>query len=435
MALRAAPFYLLILLLLSGALQAQTQQDSLRLKKRAVAEQPWRSAVQKIDSPYTWGFLGLSAYCEAGHGPETLYIRFREADRWESWKPMPGPDHGKARGRQSWIAKPRREAAQAFQIGSPRALKGPLILRTFKAPPPEKKSASTTARPQTGADSCACPAPPICQRSCWCPGGNCPPPSYSSHNPTHLVVHHSAGFTDYPDYQWVVSYYWDLHVNTNGWSDIGYNWLIDPNGVVYEGRGLGHLGAHFSCMNSGTSGICLIGNFMDTVPSDTALNRLSALATYLACQHRIFLADSSLHSSSQLVLPHLSGHRAANVAQQGCPSGTVCPGDSLFPLLDSLAWKMASQACLQGLGRPEAEPGRLRLYPQPAQHQVKLRWPQAAPRVLKLHAPSGQVVKTIKTAAARHTISLEGVPSGLYLLEVNGPRGLYWRRLMIRKED
>jgi hypothetical protein len=246
------------------------------------------------------------------------------------------------------------------------------------------------------------------------------------------VVHHSAGFTDYSDYQWVVSYYWDLHVNTNGWSDIGYNWLIDPNGVVYEGRGLGHLGAHFSCMNSGTSGICLIGNFMDTVPSDTALSSLAMLSTYLACQHSIFLADSSLHGSSQLVLPHLTGHRAANVAQRGCPSGTVCPGDSLFPMLDSLANRMASQACLQGLGREVLPAGGLTLFPQPAQNQLQLRWAGAAPREIKVYAPSGKRIQQARGVAARLTLSLEGLPGGLYLLQVKGPRGVYQRRFLVR---
>lgn len=424
----------LTLAFFASGLLAQRSEDTLRLQKTNAAELPWRSAIQPLDSPRIWGFLGISAYARISEGPRQLYIRYRQDKLWSPWRAMPGPDHGKAHRRLSWIAVPRRETAQAFQLASPMALHVPLVVRCFKAPPPEKKSPSPALSPTLNPDnSCGCPPPPICDRACWCPDGTCPPPTYSSHNPTHLVVHHSAGFTNYPDYQWVVSYYWDLHVNTNGWSDIGYNWLIDPNGVVYEGRGLGHVGAHFSCMNTGTSGICLIGNFMDTVPSDTALASLAQLASYLACQHQIYLADSSLHNSSQLVLPHFTGHRAANVAQQGCPSGTVCPGDSLYPMLDSLATRMAAKACLQGLGHASTSSSPFEIYPQPARARLHLRWPGAAPRQITLYSPTGRLVQKLQVQQQELSFSLQGMAGGLYLLKVEGPTGSTYRPVVVNR--
>lgn len=49
------------------------------------------------------------------------------------------------------------------------------------------------------------------------------------------------------------------HVEDNGWSDIGYHYIIDRNGVVIEGRPLERTGAHTKGHNTGTVGICLIG--------------------------------------------------------------------------------------------------------------------------------------------------------------------------------
>ena len=51
------------------------------------------------------------------------------------------------------------------------------------------------------------------------------------------------------------------HQVTNGWSDIGYNYLIDRLGRVWEGRGWGNRGAHTLAHNTNTIGISFMGNF------------------------------------------------------------------------------------------------------------------------------------------------------------------------------
>jgi hypothetical protein len=183
-------------------------------------------------------------------------------------------------------------------------------------------------------------------------------------------VHHSAGANSSNNFAGVVAYYWDLHVNTNGWSDIGYNWLIDPNGVVYEGRGSGTIGAHFSCLNSGTTGICIIGDYRNSQPSSASLIALSDLLLYESCLNGISPADTSIHQSSQLVLRHISGHRDANPATVGCPSGTVCPGQVLYNKLDSIATAINQAACL--LSKPETEffSGQ-HFYPVPSKNSIR----------------------------------------------------------------
>ncbi|MGB4960451.1 MAG: hypothetical protein WBO36_13310, partial [Saprospiraceae bacterium] len=94
-----------------------------------------------------------------------------------------------------------------------------------------------------GRNACTCLAPDFVPRSVWGASYQLssdiyrPPAAYT--NVTHLIVHHSAGTNTSNNWKGVVASVFDLHVFTNGWQDVGYNWLIDPNGEIYEGRGGG----------------------------------------------------------------------------------------------------------------------------------------------------------------------------------------------------
>jgi N-acetyl-anhydromuramyl-L-alanine amidase AmpD len=49
------------------------------------------------------------------------------------------------------------------------------------------------------------------------------------------------------------------HVNKNGWSDIGYHYVIRRSGVIDTGRPLKNSGAHVKGRNATTVGVCLVG--------------------------------------------------------------------------------------------------------------------------------------------------------------------------------
>ncbi|MEU5908956.1 N-acetylmuramoyl-L-alanine amidase [Micromonospora sp. NPDC047527] len=52
----------------------------------------------------------------------------------------------------------------------------------------------------------------------------------------------------------------DHHMRVKGWSDIGYNFLINSvTGLLYEGRGWTTLGAHCAGHNTENIGVCIIG--------------------------------------------------------------------------------------------------------------------------------------------------------------------------------
>jgi len=55
----------------------------------------------------------------------------------------------------------------------------------------------------------------------------------------------------------------DPKPNGNGWSDIGYHYVVERNGIIREGRPLEEVGAHVKGHNEGNIGICLIGGMSE----------------------------------------------------------------------------------------------------------------------------------------------------------------------------
>ncbi len=176
--------------------------------------------------------------------------------------------------------------------------------------------------------ACPCPQPSFTNRVGWgCPQG-ATSPSYTT--VTHLIVHHSAGSNTSANWPSVVLSVWNSHVNTNGWADIGYNWLIDPNGQLYEGRGGGNnvVGAHFCGFNAGTMGTCMLGTFTSVNVTDTARKKLVEILAWKCCNSSLSPTASAFHASSNLTINRISGHR------DGC--ATECPGNMLYASLPGI---------------------------------------------------------------------------------------------------
>jgi hypothetical protein len=180
--------------------------------------------------------------------------------------------------------------------------------------------------------------PAVVTRTTWgCPDGQGSrwTPQYTT--VTHLIVHHSATPNSSSDWAATVRSIWNHHAINNGWGDIGYNYLIDSNGVVYEGRAGGDnaIGAHFSCQNGNTMGVCMLGSFTNSSPTSAALNSLKQLLAWKAEQRGIDPLGSSYHSGTRLTIPNISGHRNANPSSQAC-STTTCPGNNLYAQLPAI---------------------------------------------------------------------------------------------------
>ena len=177
----------------------------------------------------------------------------------------------------------------------------------------------------------------ICDPPAWIPpsqwrAGLTPPAVKPAATPTHhVIVHHSASNLTDSNYVAVVRSIYLYHTQVRGWDDIGYNFVIDPAGVLYQARdpqGVDdpdHIkGAHFCGKNSYTMGVCLLGNYQQARPSSAALKTLNHLLTWKMHKEGLNPLDSMLHpvgSSSAVWLPVIAPHRA------GC--ATLCPGDSV----------------------------------------------------------------------------------------------------------
>ncbi len=159
-----------------------------------------------------------------------------------------------------------------------------------------------------------------------------------------VIVHHTATPNAYsPDQAAAIVRAIDVyHVKGNGWDDIGYNFLIDRYGHVYEGRAGGItrnvIGAHALGFNTGSVGIALIGNFTKERPPAAQLQALERLIAWRLDLAHVDPASTLTYVSNgserykpgrKVTLRAVSGHRDTGLTQ--------CPGDAAYPLLGEVA--------------------------------------------------------------------------------------------------
>lgn len=136
----------------------------------------------------------------------------------------------------------------------------------------------------------------------------------------HVIIHHSetSNFRDPLTEIRSIHYY---HAITRGWGDIGYNYLVDFMGNVYEGRvgGDNVVGGHAYQYAHGSSGICVMGSFSVATATPEALAGLTWITAW-AARYLDPLARADFHETPNL--PTICGHRDVN--------DSSCPGDSMY---------------------------------------------------------------------------------------------------------
>ena len=101
----------------------------------------------------------------------------------------------------------------------------------------------------------AFPKPAVIPRSSWCTAAECNYTEGLEYYPvTHLILHHTVTGTGGSNTAATVRAIWYGHTFNNGWGDIGYNYLIDVNGVIFEGHlgGDDVVGTHAAGANRGS---------------------------------------------------------------------------------------------------------------------------------------------------------------------------------------
>ena len=195
---------------------------------------------------------------------------------------------------------------------------------------------------QDGADAAAPigPRPGIVTRAGWGANESWREPGFGyTTTVKSAFVHHTAESNNYTCAQApsVIRSIYQYHVRSLGWRDIGYNFLVDKCGKIYEGRAGGVakavLGAHTYGFNSNTTGIAVLGSFGSTAPPKAAVEGVSKLIAWKLGLHGLNPVGSVTLTSgggkwpagTQVKMRAVAGHRDG--------FATECPGAQLYAKL------------------------------------------------------------------------------------------------------
>jgi hypothetical protein len=151
-----------------------------------------------------------------------------------------------------------------------------------------------------------------------------------------IVLHHTVTANDYAEDQaaeWVRSIYY-YHAVALGWGDVGYNYLVDRYGNIYEGRygGPDVVGGHVYHYNYGSLGVALMGTHgnMSTAkaPTQAVLDAVARLSAWESSRSYIHPLERSPFGDA--TTDNLAGHRDYP------PNQTSCPGDLAYAKLPAL---------------------------------------------------------------------------------------------------
>jgi len=289
-------------------------------------------------------FMALGARWQAdGPGSEPLQLEVRTSRDGETWSRWIGlePDNGDwkepPRPDEHWtqLLVTRGEFVQ-LRASTPAEAARSVRRVTLHYMNADKGPAAPTLSMQAGAGDLR-----IISRAGWgadeslrfdSHGEEIWPPEYT--DPRAQIVHHTVTANAPADPASVVRAIYYYHAVTRGWGDIGYNFLVDHRGNVYEGRFGGERGdrivrgGHALQFNANTIGVAVLGTFTEAqqVPRPAAINGLVSILASKGLRFDIEpfapvrLVDSSFPYS-------ILGHRDV------LPGHTVCPGDGLYARL------------------------------------------------------------------------------------------------------
>ena len=127
-----------------------------------------------------------------------------------------------------------------------------------------------------------------------------PKEPYTPHLPAMFTIHHTQGHfpKNYDEAVQEMQFIQDYHQNGRGWIDIGYHFLISPQGDIFEGRPINVVGAHVKNRNTGNVGISIMGNYhppVSQVPTEVTIQSFVELGNYLRSAYDINVSSFYAH--------------------------------------------------------------------------------------------------------------------------------------------
>ncbi|HVF32906.1 MAG TPA: N-acetylmuramoyl-L-alanine amidase [Acidimicrobiales bacterium] len=308
-----------------------------------------------------------------GEDTDVLSLRWRPAGAgaaWSGWQPVEvshdlGDEEAGIRLSGLVVVEDAVDAQVRVLSGAPREIEVVAIdtehgprRRVLHRPAPDAAGAQvlpTAPSTTTSTTAPAGPPPPVAQpsiisRAQWgadegLKGDD--PPAFAPIR--RLSLHHTAG-GEGDDPAATVRAIYAYHTQSNGWNDIGYNFLVDSTGRIYEGRysraygagevptgedrlNRGVIGAHTGGNNTGTVGLAVLGDFSSTArPSTAAMGAVERLFGWKADRHDVDVLGTTAWSTGERST--LIGHRDA--------VATACPGDRVYEQLPALRQRIAA---------------------------------------------------------------------------------------------
>ena len=279
-----------------------------------------------------------------GSGSVSFRTR-RVAGQWSSWRDAAPEDDGPDAGNHEL-------RVQGWHLGSPywTGASDRIEVRTFgRVTRVRAHYLRSPVRARRDRATSIAGSPLIFSRRSWVANERIRrgKPSYAD-SLRFALVHHTAGSNSYTRAQSasIVRGIQRYHVLANGWDDIGYNFLVDKYGQVFQGRYGGNernvVGAHAQGFNTGSTGIALIGTYEGNTPSPAARAALTRLLAWrLDVAHVDPLSTFGWRSSGNprfpagrnVTLRTISGHRDTGY--------TSCPGSRLYGELPALTESVA----------------------------------------------------------------------------------------------
>jgi len=307
------------------------------------------SGAEKVD-----GFAVAGATWEPGTAPDGMLVevRSRQDGEWSEWEEVevhddhgPDPDSPEARGAragsdaivlgdveevQTRVTSPDGSAPEGLRMAVVES--DPVAADTPGEAPAEGDDTDGDVAEELEEVASTPARPTILTRKQW--GAD---ESLRSGSPSYGVVragfvHHTVNANGYTSSQvpGIIRGIYAYHTRSRGWSDIGYNFLVDRFGRIWEGRygGVARpvIGAHTLGYNQYAFAMSAIGNFETATPSTKMLAAYGRLMGWKLAVHGIRADQRS--SLGGTVFPAISGHRDAGQ--------TACPGRYLYAKIGAI---------------------------------------------------------------------------------------------------
>ncbi|MBN2177423.1 MAG: VCBS repeat-containing protein [Demequinaceae bacterium] len=296
-----------------------------------------------------------------GSGSIAIDARCMTDGQWQPWERVdrdggePGEGDLEVLGTEPYIAV--NSTAVQFRASSDTDVPPALTVRVFSSElvPASETTPGAATSPSTAYDAASVvsavtpvdnPQPVIHLRDEWSPRD--PSGEFDIGTVQGAVVHHTAGTNSYStaDVPAILRGIQNYHMDARGWFDIGYNFLVDKYGRIWEGRAGGIentiWGVHSHSYNGVATGVSLMGNYDLVQPPVIAVNALADLIAWKLTLHGVSVSGN-VYSYVSGYLPALTTHR--NIPE----ASTSCPGQYLYTKIPYLRTAVAARQNLPSL--------------------------------------------------------------------------------------